>query len=291
MDLETRELRYFVALAEELHFGRAAERLGVSQPPLSRAIRLLESRLGVPLFVRTSRSVRLTDAGETLLVEGRRALGAVSSAARKTQRVGRGMRRLVLAIKPGGDAALLKPILDHYAETPDALPIELVFNSAERGEMVRDGRADLALLHRPQNDMAGLDWTDLRTERQVVLLPEGHRLAGLAAVSMVELEAEPHPLWPESLARSTGRPVSDLEEVLQLVQLGRMVVLLPESVRERLPVSVVWRPVTDAVPATLVLAWQESSTSPDVATFVRAATEAAARGCDGIRVNVQRTDR
>ncbi|MEU4087528.1 LysR family transcriptional regulator, partial [Streptomyces aureus] len=84
--LETRELTYFVAVAEELHFGRAAERLGMAQPPLSRAIQQLERRLGVCLLERNRRGVRLTDAGEVLLHEGRAALDATAAAARRTRR-------------------------------------------------------------------------------------------------------------------------------------------------------------------------------------------------------------
>ncbi|MER6540533.1 LysR family transcriptional regulator, partial [Streptomyces sp900105755] len=86
--LETRELRYFLAVAGELHFGRAAERLGIAQPPLSRAIQQLERRLGVRLLDRDRRGVRLTGAGEVLLHEGRAALDATSAAVRRTRRAG-----------------------------------------------------------------------------------------------------------------------------------------------------------------------------------------------------------
>ncbi|MZE75993.1 LysR family transcriptional regulator, partial [Streptomyces sp. SID5475] len=83
--LETRELRYFLAVAEELHFGRAAERLGMAQPPLSRAIQQMERRLGVSLLERNRRGVALTGAGEVLLYEGRAALDAATAAARRTR--------------------------------------------------------------------------------------------------------------------------------------------------------------------------------------------------------------
>jgi DNA-binding transcriptional LysR family regulator len=102
--IETRELRYFIAVAEELHFGRAAARLGIAQPPLSRAIRRLEHRMGVTLLERTSRRARLTVAGEVLLTEARTALEAVAAATRRAQRAGAPLRRLVLTMKPGGDA-------------------------------------------------------------------------------------------------------------------------------------------------------------------------------------------
>jgi DNA-binding transcriptional LysR family regulator len=155
-DVETRELRYFVTVAEELHFGRAAERLGIAQPPLSRAIRRLAHRMGVTLLERTSRSARLTAAGEVLLAEGRAALQAVAAATRRTQRAGRPQQRLILVVKPGSDAGMLPRILAEYESRPDALPVEFVFTIRERSAMLRDGRADVGLLHSPQNDLRGL---------------------------------------------------------------------------------------------------------------------------------------
>lgn len=274
MDVETRELRYFVAVAEELHFGRAAQRLGIAQPPLSRAIRLLERRMGVTLLERTSREVRLTAAGEMLLAEGRGALSAVAAAVRRTQRAAATTPHLVLALKPGGDADLLRTILDHYAATPDAVPVDLAFSVGERAAMVRDGRADLALLHRPQNDLTGLDSDDLHTEAQVVVLPDSHPLATRTTVSMADLRDETQPRWPEAHPGATGHPITDTDQLLQLVRLGRMVAVLPESVRDRLPSGTVSRPVVDAEPATLVIAWSRSSTSLQVAAFVRAALSA-----------------
>ncbi|MEU6541259.1 LysR family transcriptional regulator [Streptomyces sp. NPDC047000] len=276
MDVETRELRYFVAVAEELHFGRAAHRLGIAQPPLSRAIRLLERRMGVTLLERTSREVRLTAAGEVLLTEGRGVLGAVAAAVRRTRRAAAVTPRLVLALKPGGDADLLRPILDRYAATPGAVPVELAFSVGERAAMVRDGRADLALLHRPQNDLSGLDSDDLHAEGQVVVLPDGHPLADRTTVSMADLRGETQPRWPEARPGVTGQLVTETAQLLQLILLGRMVAVLPESVRDRLPPGTVSRPVTDAEPATLVIAWPRASTSREVAAFVRAATSATA---------------
>jgi len=279
MELETRELRYFVAVAEELHFGRAAHRLGIAQPPLSRAIRLLERRMGVTLLERTSREVSLTPAGEVLLAEARGALNTVAAAVRRTQRAAETTPRLVLALKPGGDADLLRPLLDRYAATPGAVPVDLVFSVGERAAMVRDGRADLALLHRPQNDLSGndlsgLDSDDLHTEGQVVVLPEGHPLATRTIVAMADLRGEPQPRWPEARPGVTGHPITGTDQLLQLIRLGRLVAVLPESVRDRLPPGTVSRPIKDAEPATLVIAWPQASTSRDVAAFVRAATSA-----------------
>ena len=106
--VETRELAYFIAVAEERHFGRAAQRLGMAQPPLSRAIRQLEDRLGVTLLERTTRSVRLTSAGTVLLAEGRKALAAATLASEQARRAGDAGSRLRVVTKPEGDAGLLK---------------------------------------------------------------------------------------------------------------------------------------------------------------------------------------
>jgi DNA-binding transcriptional LysR family regulator len=275
-EVETRELRYFVAVAEELHFGRAAARLGIAQSPLSRAIQRLERRMGVALLTRTSRSVRLTAAGEVLLAEGRQALNAMTIAIRHAQRVGsRGQPRLVLAVKPGGDAGLLRAILEQYETDPQAVPVDIAFSLAERAAMVRDGRADVALLHRPQNDLTGLDAEDLRTERQVVVLPAGHPLAAQASVRMADLSDQPVPRWPED-PPTTGQPIHDAGQLMNLIALGRLVAVLPESIRDRLPSDVICRPVPDADEVTTVVAWPQRSRSRLVAGFVQSAAKAAA---------------
>ena len=128
--LETRELAYFLAVADELHFGRAAARLGIAQPSLSKTVRQLERRLGVTLFERTSRAVALTEAGRVLRREARVALEAVSAAALRTQRAGTRDPRLLLAMKPGGDAGLLPAILAAYEREPEVMPVEVVFGPA-----------------------------------------------------------------------------------------------------------------------------------------------------------------
>jgi DNA-binding transcriptional LysR family regulator len=275
-EVETRVLRYFVAAAEELHFGRAAARLGIAQSALSRAIQRLERRMGVTLLTRTSRSVGLTTAGEVLLVEGREALNAMTAAIRHAQRVGgRGQPRLVLAVKPGGDAGLLRAILEQYETDPQAVPVDIAFSVGERAAMVREGRADVALLHRPQNDLTGLDAEDLRTERQVVVLPASHPLASRASVRMADLSGQPMPRWPEG-RQTTGQPIQDAGQLMNLIALGRMVAVLPESIRHRLPSDVICRPVPDAEDVTTVVAWPRHSRSRLVAGFVQAATKAAA---------------
>src|SRR3989442_4434982 len=137
--VETRELRYFVAVAEELHFGRAAERLGIAQPPLSRAISKLERRIGVQLFERTSRRVDLTAAGATFLTECRKTLNALDAAGLRTQRRGRPLRLLV-ATPPGTGSGLLASVVRAYRRRPDAADIEVIF-PLDATDQVRNGSA------------------------------------------------------------------------------------------------------------------------------------------------------
>ncbi|SDY71570.1 LysR substrate binding domain-containing protein [Amycolatopsis xylanica] len=182
--LETRELAYFVAVAEELHFGRAAQRLGMAQPPLSRAIRQLERRLGVILLERSSRKVSLTPAGEVLLVEGRAVLASVEAAARRAKRAGQSERRLLLVMRPGADFGLLPRILAAYEQEAGALPVEVVYNGHEGEAMVRDGSADVALLS-PHHDLAGLDSEDLIAEDQTVVIAWSEQARSQAVAALV----------------------------------------------------------------------------------------------------------
>jgi DNA-binding transcriptional LysR family regulator len=260
--LETRELRYFVAVAEELHFGRAARRLSIAQPPLSRAIKQLEHRLGVALLDRSGGRVALTAAGITLFEEGRLALAAVEAAATRTRRAGQ--PRLILAIKAGIDGGLLPEILSVYGREPGALPVEmLVGGYAEQSTAVRAGRADLALVHGRAPDLQGLDSAELFIEPQVAVLPPGHRLAGHAKVCLADLAGEPMPAC---------QPL----QLMQLIALGRAVAVVPESVRNQIRRDLACVPVVDAAPTPVLLAWPQGSRSRDVATFVRAAATVAA---------------
>lgn len=283
--LETRELAYFVAVAEELHFGRAAERLGISQPPLSRAIGRLERRVGTTLLRRTSRSVVLTPSGQTLLQEAGKALEAADAALRRAQRAG-DAPRLPVVMKPGGDGGLLPEIAQVYEADPAAVPMEvLVCGIGEQAPWLRDGRADVAFLHRPYDDLGGFDTEPLRNEGQVVVVPRGHRLAGRAVVSLDDLGGEPLPRWPGMAAREAAGPeVRDSGQLMQLIALGSTVAVLPESVLPHLRGDLVGVPVRDAPSTTVLIAWPERSRSLAVAAFVRAAVTVAGRQQPSVRV-------
>ena len=123
--MESRPLRYFVAVAEELNFARAAERLGIASPPLSRAIRKLESELGITLLERSTHHVALTQAGTVLLDQARMALDALDASGRRAQRAASTEPKLVLAVDADTGAELLDPILSRYAADPAAEPVAI----------------------------------------------------------------------------------------------------------------------------------------------------------------------
>ncbi|MEO3849505.1 LysR family transcriptional regulator [Streptomyces sp. B8F3] len=279
--LETRELRYFVAVAEELHFGRAAVRLGIAQPPLSRAIQQLERRLGVRLLERDRRGVALTAAGEMLLHEGRAALDATAAAARRTRRAGGaeghgGTRhRLVLAVKAAASHELLHDLLDAYAAEPGAAEVEVLpSGTCEQGEMLRDGRADVALMHAPFNSLAGFDTEELTREGQIAILPAAHPLAARTALTLADIADVPGlPLarW-SSDAPGPGPEIHDQTQLAQLIALGRTVAVFPDSARAWLWAEHTAVPLTDAPPVVTHLAWPAHSRSLALARLVRTAT-------------------
>lgn len=266
--LETRELAYFLAVADELHFGRAATRLGIAQPALSKAIRQLERRLGVTLFERTSRAVTLTGAGRVLTREARVALDAVSAAALRTQRAGTREPRLVLSMKPGGDGGLLPAILAAYEREPDVLPVEVVFD-ADSARMLREGQADAAMLYAAPDELRGLDTEVLLTEAPVAVLPRSHPLAQRARLHMADLAGE-------NLHRRPSDPghMNSISTLMHLIALGRKVAVLPRVLTTPLRDDLTTVPVTDLRPSVLLLAWPAHSTSPSVAALARAAAAA-----------------
>ncbi|MFI9595731.1 LysR family transcriptional regulator [Nonomuraea sp. NPDC052265] len=283
-DLEVRELRYFVAVAEELHFGRAAARLGMAQPPLSRAIRELERRLGVRLLERTTRQVTLTPPGEVFLRDARTALDTVTAAARRARHAARPERGLRVALKADYDAGLLPRILAAYREEEAALPVELLLGGRnEQAPALRDGRADVALLVTPFDDR-NLDTEVLLTEPRLVALSAADPLAARPRLSMADLAGRPLPdgtlaEWDGAEPPPGRRPPRtglDLAQVCNLVELGSAIWFVPVSVARRHPrPALAYREVADLSPSELAVGWPQGSRSPAVAAFVRAAVAVA----------------
>lgn len=285
-DVEVRELRYFRAVAEELNFSRAAERLGMAQPPLSRAIRLLERRLGVQLFERTSRHVKLTPAGNVLFTESAKALDAVVTAVRRTRRAAR--QPLVVTAKPGVATELLRRIADGHPD-PVEIRVGAIGGVGERAVAVlREGQVDLVLVGCVGDD-GDVDVEVLFTEPRVAALPVRHELAHRTSLTCADFTGRATPSWPDASAVDraywsgrdvTGGPVTpgplvhDSAQLLETVALGQAIALLPASVAQWHPrTDVVYRPVVDATPYTLALAWPAGARDLRIARFVRAAVE------------------
>ena len=276
--METRELRYFVAVAEELHFGRAAERLGIAQPPLSRAVQQLERRLGVRLLDRGGRGVSLTEAGSVLLSEGRTALESMAAVERRAVRASGGRPSVVLATKAGSSSELVAKLLAAYAAEPDSAHVEVLLSGiGEQSLLLRDGRADVALLHRPFDSVAGLDVEELGTETQVLVVPAGHPVTLNSQVRLDEvadLADLPLARWPRAdgtYPLGPGPEVHDPTQLFQLIGLARTCAVLPDSVRAGLSPDLAAIPVVDAPLVTTVIAWPPHSRSKPVADLVRTA--------------------
>ncbi|QGN34166.1 LysR family transcriptional regulator [Microlunatus sp. Gsoil 973] len=285
-DPDVRQLRYFVAVAEERHFGRAAERLGIAQPPLSRSIRDLERQLGVRLLERTTRQVRVTPAGEEFLRDARAALNAVDAAVRRARNAGSARPVLRVAIKADFDAGLLPMILEEYKSEPDGLSVDLLFGG--RGDQVpalRDGRADVAILPLPY-DAAGIDRESLLTEPRLLAISATDPLAARRRVRLADLAGHVLPDGSPAEAGETPPPPPDhhrsghrldLAQIFHLVEIGETVFFPPVSVVQRhTRPGIAYREVDDLDPSTLTVAWPETSRSPAVAAFVRVAGRVAA---------------
>jgi DNA-binding transcriptional LysR family regulator len=259
MDLDLRKLRYFAAVAEHQHFGRAAGQLYIAQPVLSRQIRALEQELGCDLLLRTTRSVQLTPAGEQLREEARGVLAAVDAAVRRVHEAGRGLERLVVAFAPG---LHVSGAVRAFAETHPRVGIELLhLNWWEQDAPLRDGRADVGYLRRPFDD-TGLRVIPVGSEPKVACLPAAHPLARHRDLALADLDGE-------TILDAHARRTSSVEEKFELIAAGHGIALVPRSVAASYSrPDLAFRPVTDAVPAETCVAVAEDRREPRVLDFV-----------------------
>ncbi|WBO62737.1 LysR family transcriptional regulator [Streptomyces camelliae] len=272
MDLDLRKVRYFVAVAELLHFGRAAERLHIAQPVLSRQIRALEKDLGAELFVRDSHGVTLTDAGRQLIAESRELLASAEGARRRVLRAARGPRRLVVGFRAG--VVVTEALRAFRAEHPDVETTARRLEWDDQERLLLDGTLDIAYVRSPFRE-EGLELRPLYTESRVVMLQAGHRLAGKPELSLADLDGE---TWLRYALPGPGDlPVRTVEEKFECVAAGTGITLVPHSVAEQYSRSdISYVPVVDAEPDQVLLAWAAGRRSPLVAAFTDIAEAAAA---------------
>lgn len=263
--MELRHLRYAVALADELHFARAAARLHIAQPPLSQQIKALENELGVRLFDRTSRRVGLTDAGAAFIAEARRTLASAEQAIEAARRAARAETgRLAIGYVSSASYELLPAVLRAFRRrAPDVLLVLEEMNSSEQSRGVLAGTLDLGFVRRPPPTDRRLAGTVVRREPIVVAVPSDHALAAARAIRLRELALEPfvifparpRPSWADvvlDLCRGAGfepRVVQEAVEMvsaLSLVAAGIGIALVPGAVRAVRRPGVVFRPLTPA---------------------------------------------
>jgi DNA-binding transcriptional LysR family regulator len=270
------QLRYFIAVAEQLHFGRAAETLHISQPPLSRAIRALESRLGVALFARSRRRVELTPEGARLLEEARRTIGQLERAVLELRGMASGEQgRLRIGFVSLADYGVLPGLLKAYKTAHPGVMLALrEMLSPEQSLALAAGELDFGLLLPPVSEVAGLEHVVVQRERFVVALPSRHRLArerGKLAVSA--LAGEPLVMVPREIAPglydiviglaakagislNVAQEAIQMQTVVSLVSSGLGAAIVPGSVANLGRRGVVYREIADSHPPLDVwLAW------------------------------------
>jgi DNA-binding transcriptional LysR family regulator len=286
--VELRGLRYFVAVAEERHIGRAAARLRMTQPPLSRAIQRLEADLGTRLFLRTPAGVELTGVGQDLYDDARSLL---EHADRVEARARSGAGRATLTVGSLADAAELvggRIVPAFRARHPD---VSVRVHEADLGDPsagLRAGLVDVALTRLPFTD-DGLRCRVLHTEPVGLVVRDDDPLADRASVRLadlpdrrwVRLPPDTDTVWsaywtPAASDDARGAPMRTIQECLQAVLWDGRTALAPLD--QLTPPGLVVVPVTDRPPSRLVLAWPATGASPLVRSFVRVAVEAYRTG-------------
>jgi DNA-binding transcriptional LysR family regulator len=292
---ELRLLRYFVAVAEELHFGRAAKRLGIAQPPLSTAIRTFERQLGVELLRRTSRSVQLTAAGESLLGGGRRVLALYGETLAELESVARGEQ---CRLRVGFDATTVLAttrFVRHFGHSHPEVALDLSSLAWGHGaSALADGTVDVAVVRMPFSD-ATLESHVVLEERRVAVLPVEHPLARRSSLNIADLRGEPVVLargtdggWNGAnavaprladAASTTAPAAASIEELIIRVAAGHGIGVMPESLADSLRnAGFAHVALLDAPPSAVALVWRRGVAIPSVRTFVQTAVDVCAAG-------------
>lgn len=283
MDLDLRRLRYFLAVAEELSFTRAAQRLHVAQPALSRQIRALEKQLNVELFVRDSTGTSLTVAGQLLLGEGTLLVSGAQALSKRVTQVAAGAATFTVGFMPG--LTVTEPVRDLAARHPEVDVLVLRTTWLDQVDVLLDGRVDVGYVRMPI-DTGGLQTEYLFSEPRLAVVPIGHRLADRVEVFLAELVGETmlqHPSavpeWEAILAEAAGRAPGfagmdfhSVEEKLEAVAAGRGISVVPESTARYYNRSdITYLPLADIPYNEIRLAWAANRQSPLIDQFVELA--------------------
>lgn len=290
-NIDLRQLRYFVTVAEEMHFGRAAARLHMTQPPLSQTIQTLEASLGTPLFTRTQRSVALTPAGEALLPEARRLLQQAAALPDIARRAASGETgRLSLAFVSIADYSILPPALREFRERYPQVQLELREATSDvQLEDLAQGRIDVGMLIPPLPDKtrAELQYLPLLSEPLILAAPKGLKvLRGKNAVPLKVLSDLPLIIFPRRIAPAfhdailacfhdagltprIGQEAIQMQTIVGLVSAGMGIALVPQSVSNLKRPGVEYKAISGKTPQVETgLAWRRDNQTPVLHAFL-----------------------
>ena len=289
--MEFRQLRYFIAVAEELHFTRAAARLHIGQPPLSHAIQMLEHDVGAQLLERSKRWVRLTEAGRLFLADARRIVALADQAKASAQRAGRGELgelRIGFTYSTPLTPLFATAINRYRQEYPDVTLTLQEMATLRQLDGLEQRTIDLGFIRPPELPFPpSIRITALREDPLVVVLPSGHPLAAKPIVAIAELAGQSFVMYPQGagtgiypqiirLCREAGfvprvtQTANASSTIIGLVAAGSGITLLPASFERIRLDGVTCRPLSDAGAITMLyLAQREEQTSPMVAAFVQ----------------------
>jgi DNA-binding transcriptional LysR family regulator len=303
--MQLRPFRYFLAVAEELHFGRAARRLGMAQPPLSRQIRALEGELGVILFRRTRRDVQLTDAGMVFLAEARVAVEGVDRAVARAQQAARLDHLKVGYTSTVPHTLVFSTVIREYRRLRPQIRLGLQEMSTPRQfEALADGKIDVAFVRSPIPDHPkSIALAPLMRERVFAILRDGHPSAAAETVAPEALANEPLVLtlpgswlreYVTAMCRDAGseplviQEAEQIADVIPLVAAGLGVSFVPESASNLAAPGLVFRPLSPTGnPAEIALAYRRAETSTPVQQFIALAIDTG----DALRQGPERPGR
>ncbi|MFD4977297.1 LysR family transcriptional regulator [Streptomyces sp. NPDC058424] len=299
MELDLRLLRYFTAVADDLHFGRAARHLHISQPALSVQIRKLEHMCGVELFRRTSRHVELTAAGEAVLVEARKTLAAADRTIAVARSAARGKAsRLTVGFVANAAAELTPAILEEFGRRHPHVDVQMrQFAFPDPLAGLGDGDVDVAFVRPPLRSDPAIKSAPLLDEERVLILSERHPLAQYPAVTVEMVLDEPfvarrapdewRDFWlgvehRDGHAVRIGAEVSTVDECLEAVLTGRGIAFTQSSSqRYYARPGLAFVPVSGLSGSTVAIAWRQDDSTPLVHEFVSAA-HSVRRSHDGV---------
>ncbi|WP_293336536.1 LysR family transcriptional regulator [Microcoleus sp. CAWBG58] len=289
--MELRHLRYFIAVAEELNFTRAAERLHMAQPPLSQQIQHLEAELGFQLFRRTKRTVMLTEAGQVFFEESQKILLQVDRAIQLGKQTSRGeLGQLTVGFVSSAAHNVVPAILQAFRTRFPAVKLELhELTTNEQLQRLREGRIDIGFV-RPPIEEDGINSEIVFREPLIVALPETHPSADRAVIELRELSAEPFILFPRSLAPGLYDPIVSLcqqagfspiagqeaiqmQTIISLVAAEMGVAIVPASMQNFQRTGVVYKHLQEPSPiVSIALIWRDNPT-PAVQRFLQTARD------------------